>query len=177
MRAGWALIILLGGFWRLAVAGPPHPGPDSPELKVLDAWSGRWVTHGKLFETPYSHAGEISITSTCGWTENGGFMICDQIFTGPRGTNNDLTLYTYNPVDKSYRFCGIGRSGEPSTNQIKIEGNVWSFDRDQEQNGKKIHIRTINDFSKPGVITWNTKFTEDGGAHWTLMNEGVDTRQ
>jgi hypothetical protein len=45
-----------------------------------------------------------------------------------------------------------------------------------EKDGKKIQIKTINDFSKPGVVTWNTKYSDDAGAHWTLMNEGVDTK-
>jgi hypothetical protein len=151
---------------------------QSPELKVLDAWSGYWTTRGKLYDTAYSHAGEISITATCGWSANGAFMICDHVFKGPSGTSNDLTVYTYNLTDKSYKFYGLDRSGAPSTTPLTIAGNIWSYDRDeQEKDGKTIHIKTINDFSKPGMVTWNTKFTADGGAHWTLMNEGVDTRK
>jgi len=44
-----------------------HP-PQAPELKALDAWTGRWTTHGKLYDTPYSRAGDIAITMTCGWS-------------------------------------------------------------------------------------------------------------
>jgi hypothetical protein len=163
-------------------ASPPaeqdrtSPLPQSPELMVLGAWSGQWTTHGKLYDTPLSHAGEITITMTCGWASYGGYMICDHIFTGPSGKRNDLTIYTYNDADKSYKFCGYDRSGTPRTTPLTIEGNVWSYDTDEEKDGKKIHIKTINDFSKPGIVTWNTKYTDDGGAHWTLMNEGVDTR-
>jgi hypothetical protein len=65
----------------------------------------------------------------------------------------------------------------PRATPLTIDGKVWSYDSDEEEKGAKIHIKTINDFSKPGVVTWNTKFTADGGAHWTLMNEGVDTKQ
>ena len=98
----------------LALLAPILPSQSSA-LKVLDAWTGQWTTHGKLYDTPYSHAAEITITHL-------------------------------------------------------------EFDTDEEQKGKKIHIKTINDFSKPGIIAWNTKFTDDAGAHWTLMNEGTDTR-
>ena len=172
-------VALLSVIFLVVLAEPSHaaPGPQqAPELKVLDSWTGRWTTHGKLYETPYSHAGEITINSTCGWSAHGAYMICDQIFKGPAGTHNDLTVYTYNPADKSYKFCGFDRAGTPSSNPVVVEGSIWSYDRDQETDGKKIHIKTINDFSKPGVVTWNTKFTADG-VHWTLMNEGVDVKE
>lgn len=150
--------------------------PQSPQLKVLDAWTGQWTTHGKLYDTPYSQAGEITITMTCGWSAYAGYMICDHLITGPSGTRNDLSIYTYNESEKSYKFCGFDRSGIPRATPLTIEGSIWSYDSDEDQKGKKIHIKTINDFSKPGIVTWNTKFTDDNGANWTLMNEGKDTR-
>jgi len=103
-------------------------------------------------------------------------MICDHLISGPSGKRNDLSIYTYNETDKSYKFCGFDRTGIPRATPLTIEGAIWSYDSDEEEKGKKIHVKTINDFSKPGVVSWNTKFTDDNGAHWTLMNEGVDTR-
>ena len=150
---------------------------DQPsELKKLGQWSGQWTTKGKLYDTAHSHAGEITITMTCGWSAYDGYMICDHLMNGPAGRRNDLTVYTYNPADKSYKFVGLDQTGKPRTTPLTIEGNVWSYDTDEEENGKKIHIKTINDFSQPGIVAWNTKFSDDGGAHWTLMNEGVDTK-
>jgi hypothetical protein len=173
------LLIALWAASLSALAALPQamsPSPQSPELKILDAWTGRWTTHGKLYDTPYSQAGEVTITMTCGWSAYGGYMICDHLIDGPRGKRNDLSIFTYNDADKSYKFVGLDRTGVPRATPLTIHGNVWSFDSDDEDNGKKIHITTINDFSKPGIVTWNTKFSGDAGAHWTLMNEGVDTR-
>jgi len=175
------LVVLLGTVTASIAAFAPllhsqKQSPQSPELHVLDAWTGRWSTHGKLYDTPYSHAGEVSITMTCGWSAYGGFMICDHLVESTRGKRNDLSIFTYNEADKSYKFCGFDRTGVPRSTPLTMEGKVWSYDSDEEDGGKKIHIRTINDFSKPGVVTWNTKFTADGGAHWSLMNEGVDTK-
>jgi hypothetical protein len=147
-----------------------------PELKKLDAWSGQWTTKGKLYDTPHSHAGEITITMTCAWSAYGGYMICDHLINGPAGQRNDLSIFTFNQADKSYKFCGMDQTGVPRATPLTIEGNIWSYDTDDEENGKKVHVKTINDFSRPGIVTWNTKFSEDGGAHWTLMNEGVDTK-
>jgi len=163
----------------LAVGGAfaQETAARAPELQVLDAWSGKWTTHGKLYDTAHSKAGEISITMTCGWSQYGGYMICDHIFTGPNGKRNDLTIYTYNPADKSYKFVGFDHSGAARPTPLTIDGKIWSYDTKSEENGKKLYIKTINDFSKPGIVAWNTKFSEDGGAHWTLMNEGVDRKE
>ncbi len=60
----------------------------------------------------------------------------------------------------SYKFCGFDRC-TPRATPLTIDGSIWSYDTDEEQKGKKIHIKTINDFSKPGIVTWNTKFTDD----------------
>jgi hypothetical protein len=153
-----------------------HPPAQIPELHKLDAWSGRWTSQGKLYDTPYSHAGSITITMTCAWSAYNGYMICDHLFNGPAGMRNDLTVYTYNPVDKSYKFYSVDQSGAPRSVPLTIAGDIWTYNNDMEKDGKKILIRTVNDFSKPGIVTWNTKFSDDAGSHWTLMNEGVDTK-
>src|SRR5215472_10584315 len=105
-----ASVAAAGGFAHSSQRSLDSP-PQSAELKVLDAWRGTWTTEGKWYGTPYSHAGEITITMTCGWSSYGGYMICDHLINGPAGKRNDLSVYTYNPVDKSYKFCGIDRSG------------------------------------------------------------------
>lgn len=149
---------------------------QATELKRLDAWSGRWTTEGKLLDTPYSHAGKIAITTTCGWSAYNGYMICDHLFSGPSGSHNDLTVYVYNPADKTYTLCSVGPAGTPQSVPLTIEGNIWTYNSEMEKDGKKILIKTTNDFSKPGTVLWNTKFSSDGGAHWTLVNEGVDSK-
>jgi hypothetical protein len=152
------------------------PQARKPGLKNLDAWNGRWTTQGKLYDTAYSHAGNITIAMTCGWSAYNGYMICDHLFNGPAGKRNDLSVYTYNPEDNSYKFYSVDQTGPPRGVPLTIEGDIWSYDSEMEKDGKKILIKTINDFSKPGIVAWNTKFSEDAGAHWTQMNEGVDTK-
>jgi hypothetical protein len=181
MRSAYLALFAVILLFAMAAASRRAPPADSqaqaPELKVLDAWTGTWTTHGKLYDTAHSKAGTITITMSCGWSAYGGYMICDHLMDGHSGKRNDLSVYTYNQADKSYKFCGFDRTGVPSTTPLTIQGSIWSYDREGEQDGKKFQIKTINDFSKPGVVTWNTKFSADGGAHWTLMNEGVDTKQ
>jgi hypothetical protein len=174
------IVVSMSGLAALSPASfrqqPARPPQQTPELKKLDAWTGRWTTQGKLYDTAFSHAGEITITMTCAWSAYGGYMICDHLFSGPAGERNDLTIYTFNPADHSYKFYSVDQTGVPRAVPLTIEGNLWTYDSEMERDGKKIQIRTINDFSKPGIVTWNTKFSADAGPHWTLMNEGVDTK-
>jgi hypothetical protein len=149
---------------------------QKPKLKYLDAFSGRWTTHGKLYDTPYSHAGVITITMTCGWSPYKGYMICDHLVSGPAGKRNDLTIYTYDQADNSYKFYSLDQTGLPHSVSLTIEGDIWTYNSDMEKDSKKILIKTINDFSKPDIVVWNTKFSDDAGVHWTLMNEGTDTK-
>ena len=107
----------------LSHSSPQSSPLQSPALKVLDAWTGQWTTHGKLYDTTLSHAGEITITMTCAWSAYGGYMICDHLFTGPSGTRNDLSIYTYNESEKSYKFCGFDRSGTPRATPLTIDGS------------------------------------------------------
>jgi hypothetical protein len=146
------------------------------EKKNLDAWTGRWTTQGKLYDTPYSHAGNITIAMTCAWSAYNGYMICDHLFNGPAGERNDLTVYTYNQTDHSYKFYSVDQSGVPRTVPLTIDGYIWTYNSEMEKDGKKVLIKTINDFSKPDIVVWHTKFSDDAGAHWTLVNDGVDTK-
>jgi hypothetical protein len=154
----------------------PQQSPQSAETKKLAAWTGQWTTTGKLYKTAYSPAGEITITMTCGWSAYNAYMICDHLFSGPCGKSDDITIYTYNATDKSYKFYNVDQSGTPQNTPMTIAGDIWTYDSETEKDGKKILIKTINDFSKPGVVTWNTKYSDDAGAHWTLMIDGVDTK-
>jgi hypothetical protein len=175
-----AITISMSAFAGILQAHPPSPAPpqspQSAETRKLDAWTGKWTTTGKLYKTAYSPAGEITITMTCNWSAYNAYMICDHLFSGPRGKSDDISIYTYNSADKSYKFYNVDQSGTARNTPMTIEGNIWTYSSEMEKDGKKILIKTINDFSKPGTVTWNTKYSDDAGAHWTLMNEGVDTK-
>ena len=95
----------------LSRSAQQSPPPQPPAFKVLDAWTGRWSTVGKLYDTPYSRAGDVRITMTCGWFAYRGYMMCDHLLSGSSEKHNDLSIYTYNETDKSYKFCGFDRTG------------------------------------------------------------------
>lgn len=149
----------------------------SPALQKLDVWTGRWKIQGQAKDTPYSRAGLISSDTTCAWAINHNYMVCDQLIYDAAGDSNALSVYTYSDKEKAYKFFGLDRNGEPRSVPLTIEGNIWTYGGQPfDDNGKKIQIRTINEFTTPATVTFHTEYSDDGGAHWTLMNEGKDTK-
>ena len=69
-----------------------------------------------------------------------------------------------------------GPGKQPWNGTLQINGNVWTYPGGYEANGKKIQIRTTNDFSVPGIETFKTEFSDDGGVHWVVTLQGTARR-
>jgi hypothetical protein len=155
----------------------PSVSELSPALKKLDVWIGHWTTQRQAKDTPYSRARSISSETTCAWSANHGYMICDQLINDAGVISNELSIYTYSEREKAYKFFGLDMNGQPRSVPLTIEGNVWTYGgKPFEANGKKIQIRTTNEFVSPTTVIFRTEYSDDGGAHWTLINEGKDTK-
>ena len=180
MQSRWLILFLSFSLMSAAMfaAGQTTPlsNQDSSALEKLDAWTGHWRARGESLATAYSHAASLSSETTCQWSINHGYMICDQMIDGPKGRMNALSIYTYSEADKAYRFYGIDQSGQPRTPPLTIQGNVWTYGGGFEADGKQIQIRTVNEFETPSKVDWRTEFSSDGGQHWSLMNHGTETR-
>lgn len=158
-------------------AKPSSVSAMSPASQKLEVWAGRWTITGQAKETPYSHASTFSSETTCGWSANRGYMLCDQLINLPTGAINQLSVYTYSETDKSYKFFGLDQNSDPRVIPLTIEGNVWTYGgKPFDDHGKQILIRTLNEFVSPALVNFRTEYSDDGGAHWTLMNEGKDIK-
>lgn len=88
--------------------------------------------------------------------------------------STQLSIYSYNSKDKNYAISSMAGPGkQPWNGTVIINGNVWTYPGGFEANGKKVEVRTTNDFSVAGTETFKSEFSEDGGAHWTVMLQGV----
>lgn len=70
-----AQLLLLLSFGSFALfAADAKPGAD-----VLNRWvGGRWVGDGHLLDSDYSKAGKATGVSTCAWSPDRIFVVCDQ---------------------------------------------------------------------------------------------------
>ncbi len=159
-----------------AMSSAVFGGSPAGELEKLDVWSGHWTTRGESKDTPYSRAESLSSEMTCTWAPNHGYLICDQTIAGKDGRVDSLSVYTHSETEKKFKFYGIGQGGNPRTPPLTIDGNVWTYGGGFEDKGKRIEIRTTNEFVSSTKVRWRTEFSEDGGRHWRLMNSGTDVK-
>ena len=147
------------------------------DTEKLGAFLGQWESEGKMVDTAYSHANQITSTTKCAWSANGRYLICDQINRDAKNNvHNQLTIYAHKK-DGDYTYTSFQDAGErPFTGILKIEGNTWTYTgREFEDKGKKIKFRTINVFSSSNVDTFTVEYSEDGGP-WKTTGEGTFRR-
>ena len=146
-------------------------------LEALGAYAGVWQSKGVSHDTAYSKAGNNSAETRCNWSPNHGFLVCDQTVHPPDGgTQNDLSIYTYNDSDGTYQFTGLSRGSSRVRNlKLTIEGRRWTYSSQFDAGGKTVHFRTVNEFVSPSKVTFRAEYSEDGKT-WTLMSEGASER-
>jgi len=145
-------------------------------IEKLGAFVGKWEGTGEMVNSSYSQAGKNSGETNCNWSPSHGFLICDQTVHLPTGTQNDLSLYTYNESDKAYAFFGHSRNDRNTRSpKLTIEGNVWTYSNEFDDGAKHIRMRTINEFKSASLVVWRAEYSEDG-THWTAMGSGSMNR-
>ena len=146
------------------------------DLSSLGAYLGVWKNEGISKETKYSKVGKNSAETTCNWSPNHGFLVCDQVVQTPNGKGNDLSIYTYNEKDQTFAFYGLSRENKHvRTPKLTIEGNRWTYQGEFDDQGKNIRVRTINEFISATSVTYRTEYSEDS-VNWIVMYEGNSKR-
>ncbi|HEY6252516.1 MAG TPA: hypothetical protein VI685_21380 [Candidatus Angelobacter sp.] len=147
---------------------------DQAATSKLGVFVGKWQSQGTRLETAFSHADKITSSLDCRWSPQQDFLICEQSITDSLGQHVQLSIYSYNSKDKNYTISSMAGPGkQPWNGTVIINGNVWTYPGGFESNGKKVEVRTTNDFSVAGTEIFKGEFSEDGGAHWSLMLQGA----
>ena len=154
---------------------------DKPTADVLNRWvGGKWPLDGKMLDTDYSKATTVTGVSTCGWSPDHVFMICDQSIMEDGKPSRGLSVYVFDNANSTFRFFGLSPSGErPRTSDVTIsaDGSRWEYFTKTEIKGKPVQFRTINEFRNADHIDWWSDYSTDGGAHWVRMGGGSETRE
>jgi hypothetical protein len=160
----------------LGVAGALPLRAAAAPADELDRFAGVWQSQGTFLDTPYSKAGTSSALTTCNWSRDRLFMICQQAVTMNGKTEGDLGIYTYDDASAAYNFYNVRTSRITST-AITVDGNTITYPLSFNDKGKNVMIRTVNVWKNSAVYTWRTEFSTDGGANWTLMSSGASQKQ
>ena len=157
------------------------PAQSKLDSKVLDRWvGGKWVGEGKLFETDYSNAGKANGVSTCDWSPDHVYVVCDQNIEADNGPLLLLSIYAFDPKTSQFHFYGLSRSGDRPRNgdlEISQNGDNWVYLGSAEIKGKTVQFRTTNKFHGNDRIDWWSEWSADNGKTWTKSGAGTETRK
>lgn len=176
--AGWAIAALFVAALGFGSAQTVHPKPGPSTIhNPLNSFAGEWESQGEMHTTPYTHAGVLHGRTTCHWMAEQTYLACEQIYQQHGELHHQLTVYTDDPKTGAFDFYTFAEPGTlPYSGRVSLDGNVWTYGDRNPQPGKYPQFRTTNIFTSTGRYTFRAEFTDDG-SHWTVMSEGVVTRQ
>ncbi|HLK08411.1 MAG TPA: hypothetical protein VKV30_10725 [Candidatus Angelobacter sp.] len=148
----------------------PAAATDDP-TKKLGAFVGKWETEGAFTSGQKTHT-----SLECRWSPQGSNLICDQlVHMGAAGDHRQFTVYSYNSKAGNHSFTTLADPGaKPTTGGITIKGNLWTYDDSSfESNGKKTLVRVTNEFTDAKTEVFKVVTSEDDGATWKTMLQGV----
>jgi hypothetical protein len=139
-------------------------------LKKLSVFVGRWRA-----ENDPDSMGKIPVSAvtSCQWSPNGNYLICDQQVTNQGTMSNDLSIYSRDPDKDGYTLTVVGVPGmQPFSIPITYKGDEFYYlGSYTDDNGKKVYTRTVNTFLSPSSYTFKVQSSQDG-EHWMTNMQG-----
>jgi hypothetical protein len=113
---------------------------------------------------------------TAEWFEGEFHVICRYKWAGTMGAYSELNIFGYDPGAAEYYCYAIDGVGTGLAFKGTAKENVWTYVTDMKAEGKAIKFRwTVRD-EAPGLITWKSEISIDGGP-WILGGEAKAVRQ
>jgi hypothetical protein len=131
-------------------------------------------------DSDYSKAMPVSGVTTCAWSPNHVFVVCDQDLLTDGKPGRDLSVYAFDAEKNTYHMFGMSPSAESARVtelSISSDQNRWEYLGNAKIGGKSVQFRTVNVFHDADHVAWSSEFSNDNGAHWVRMGEGKETRQ
>lgn len=152
-----------------------------PTSEVLNRWvGGKWVGDAHSVDSDYSKAGTGGGVSTCAWSPDHIFVVCDQDVKDNGTAMRFLSIYAFDPKTRTYHFYGLSPEGDrPRTGDVNIsaDGTHWEYVTKTEIKGKLVWFRTINQFKGNDQVDWWSEYSTDEGQRWTKTGGGTEKRQ
>ena len=174
--------VALGAAFLLALtAGATAPDSSSPRNK-LAVWVGHWKTRIETKETQFGHARTDDYDGQCSLLPHGAFVVCDYLGLQPDPDSGraltDLGVIYYSDVDKTFKYTGVFLEGGPHEAVMLVDGNVWTKPFEiPRRSGGTADAREVYTFVSPDKHQARLEISTDKGAHWTVVNEAVATRE
>jgi hypothetical protein len=152
-----------------------------PSAEVLNRWvGGKWVGDAHSVDTDYSKAGTGGGVSTCAWSPDHIFVVCDQDVKDNGTAMRFLSIYSFDPKNSAHHFYGLSPDGSRPRNgdvSISSDGTHWEYLTKTEIKDKPVWFRTTNQFKGDDQVDWWSEYSTDEGQHWTKTGWGVEKRE
>ena len=156
-------------------AGTPKP---SPEHKKLAAFVGTWKDEAEMKPGPFGPGGKMSLTETCEWFTGGFSIVCHTETTGFMGDLRTLSVLSYDPEEKVYRFYELNSMGRNSTAKGIVDGDTWTFDGESKMGNKLIKRRFTIEMPSSDFAVMRSEMSVDGGPMTSFMElKGTRVKQ
>ena len=154
---------------------------NKPSAEVLGRWvGGKWVGDAHFLDTDYSKAGSGGGVSTCAWSPDHIFVVCDQDVKDKGKAMRFLSVYSFDAMTGTYHFFGLSPDGDrPRTGDVNItaDGTHWEYLTKTTIKDKPVWFRTINQFKGNDQVDWWSEYSTDEGQHWTKTGGGSEKRE
>lgn len=166
----------------LAATASATTRSSSSVHEQLALWAGHWKVRIRTEETPFSHARTDDYDSECAFFPHGAILFCDYLSLQPDAHSgrvlNDIAVICYSDVDKTFKYTNVAPEGGPREDIMLVHGNVWTRPfKFPGRNGAVVDAREIYTFVSPDKQLGRLELSSDNGAHWTVVNEAVGTRE
>jgi hypothetical protein len=171
---GVALLFVLTASAKVPDSSLPHD--------KLAVWAGHWKIRIETKETPFSHAKTQDFDGKCSFLPHGTFMACEYVSLQPDPglghVINDITVLYYSDVDKTFKYTNVAPEGGPREDLMHVDGNVWTRPYEMSTGrGGVVDAREVYTFVSPDKHLARLEVSTDKGAHWTVVNEAVGTKE
>jgi len=171
LAVAWSLISVIMVIAQ-EPAGPPQP---SPANKKLGVFVGTWKDEAEMKPGLFGPGGTMSLTETCEWFTGSFSVVCYTDSTGFMGDLKTLSVLTYEPEERVYRFYEFNSVGWTNSAKGTVDGDIWTFDGESKVGGKLIKSRFTIKLPSPDSAVMRSEVSVGGGP-MTLFMELKGTR-
>jgi hypothetical protein len=159
----------------------PALAADKPSADVLGRWvGGKWVGDAHFLDTEYSKASTGGAVTSCAWSPDHIFVVCDQDVKDNGKGMRFLSVYSFDPATSAYHFFGLSPEADrPRTGDVSISenGTHWEYLTKTTVADKPVWFRTTNQFKGTDQVDWWSEYSKDEGTSWVKTGGGAEKRQ
>jgi hypothetical protein len=157
------------------VGGTRSPG-RTPEQEKLSFFVGQWTIEGEIKTSPLGPSGGYTGTHRNDWAPDGVSLILHWDEHRPTGSDSGTGVYTYDAVNRNYKYQGTSSDGETENSVGTLQGDTWTWLSNISLPSAEIaRGRFVIRQTSTAAYDFRFEIGSQAGV-WTLVMEGKATK-